>query len=92
MKTETIDFCKKYKENLHNKEFLKNDNSSFFEEMDKDVVDFYITSKKKSRYNSEAFILKLDEEDLEWLYKKYSKKAEEELQENINELKEKYKL
>lgn len=89
MKTEAIDFCKKYKQNLYNKEFLKKDNLSFLDKMDKNVVEFYITIREN--YQA-SLILKLDKEDLEYLYKKYSKKAQEELEQNIQELKEKYKL
>lgn len=89
MKTEAIDFCKKYKESLINKEILKNEKSLLIDKYDKNFINFYIFSKEKSRYDSNTCLLKLDEE---YLYKKYSKKVQEELEQNIQELKEKYKL
>lgn len=92
MKTEALDFCKKYQESIRNKEILENETNSFIIKSDKKLIDFYITSKEIGRYENNTFLLKLDKEDLQYLYEKYSKKAKEELEQNIEELKEKYKL
>lgn len=98
MKTEALDFCKKYQESIRNKEILENEkilddiSNSFIIKFDKKLIDFYIASKETGRYENKTFLLKLDEEDLQYLYEKYSKKAKKELEENIEGLKEKYKL
>lgn len=105
MKTEALDFCKKYQQSIRNKEIFREDNkiNPFTIKFDKKLINFYIVSKEIGRYEDNTFLLKLDKEDLQYLYEKYSKKAKEELEQNLEELKkeleenieglkEKYKL
>lgn len=85
MKTEAFDFCKKYNEKKKGRKSIHTGKHVY------PNISFYIIAKEDYVSQIHTFF-KLDEKDLKYLYRKYSKKAKEELEQNIEELKEKYKL
>jgi tRNA G46 methylase TrmB len=93
-------FCSKYKEKLKNDEDIKTntDISPFFDFRER--ISFYLSYRKYIPasfeiniigYNNDTSLFELDSEDLEYFYKKYSKKLNQELEKNIEKLKDEYK-
>jgi len=92
MNTGYRDFCRKYKEKLKRDLEIKIPNSDNLrikfifniEIVEKfPVAVFYPPDKK--------YLFTLDDEDLVYLYNKYSKLIRDELEENIKKIKEEYK-
>jgi len=88
MKTKYKDFCEKYRERKDiNKKFgnqsLKNLNSN-----KEDVVFNLVISKSGSMF--EDISLELDDEDLDHIYSQFSKKLEDEMNKNIEDIKDSY--
>ena len=101
MNMEIKNFIKKYREKIE----LDNKRKEFEEKRKDDVhympnpypfIRFYIGCEARHLYSFSHFpsynsIIELDNEDLEYLYSKYSKKLLEELDSNIEDIKNKYK-
>jgi hypothetical protein len=88
METKYKDFCEKYKERKDiteksDKQSLKNLNSK-----KEDVVFNLVISKSGSMI--EDISLELDDEDLDHIYSQFSKKLEEEMNKNIEDIKDSY--
>ncbi len=96
MNTGYRDFCEKYAEKLKNDKDIKENELDFFSDF-RDRINFnvnvYVTNPRSywmGGYNGQNLFV-LDEEDLKYLYDKYSKKIEAELKENVAKVKESYK-
>jgi hypothetical protein len=89
-----IDFITKYritKENREYNEFLYSLDYTLY----KEVYKFYLSAVWVSPFSPPGpskflELLELDDEDLQYLYNKYSKKLPEELESEIKKLKEEY--
>ena len=96
MDTGIRDFCVKYKEKLKNDKDIKENQLDFstdFRDRISFNVNMYISCPNTMRgfgYNGQN-LFTLDAEDLEYLYKKYSKKIEAEMEQNIAKVKDSYK-
>ena len=95
MGTGIRDFCVKYNERLKNDKDIKENELDFINDY-RDRISFnlnvYISGPNLTYtqpYHGEN-LFKLDKEDLEYLYKKYSKKVEAEMEQNIAEVKGNY--
>jgi hypothetical protein len=98
MKTNYKDFCKKYKEKLIVDKDIAENVTDIFKDIRprikfKLVVDEHIPNTIFiSNYPSIGIpLFVLDKEDLEFLYNKYSKRVKEEMEQNIEKIKENYK-
>ena len=96
MNTGYRDFCEKYAEKLKNDKDIKENQLDFFRDF-RDRINFnvnmYVTCPNTVcifGYNGQN-LFRLDEEDLKYLYDKYSKKIEDELKQNIAKVKDSYK-
>lgn len=98
MNKDIKEFCKLYHEKIKNDLEIKNNPKSPFEDYT-DRVTFSISFGKYApaffkvdfgRYPNTLFAL--DQEDLDYLYNKYSKKLQEELDANIEALKKEYNI
>ena len=99
MNKEIKDFCINYKKKLKNDKEIedrKGDETSIFQDYT-ERIRFSLNMYKWSpgvmimgQYNGTNLIT-LDSEDLEYFYKKYSKKLREEMQSNVEALKDEYK-
>jgi len=97
MDTVIRNFCKKYKEKLYNDKDIKENKTSFVNDY-RDRINFYVlerTNNPNTYYIGGVYhgdtLFCLDEEDLKYLYNKYSKKIKEERDKNIEDIKEEYK-
>jgi len=96
MDTGIRDFCVKYKEKLKNDKDIKENRLDFstdFRDRISFNVNMYISCPNTMRgfgYNGQN-LFTLDAEDLEYLYKKYSKKMVAEMEQNIAKVKDSYK-
>lgn len=96
MDTKILEFCNKYKEKKENDEYIKNN---------PEPPKVYNDSRARIQFtiaviehipamfggNCPNTLFALDDEDLEYLYNKYSKRLQDEMNQNIEEIKEKYK-
>lgn len=96
MDTGYRDFCVKYKEKLKIDKDIKENQIDFYKDF-RDRISFNVNMHISSPtavwgfgYNGQN-LFKLDSEDLEYLYKKYSKKIEAEMEQNIAKVKDSYK-
>ncbi len=96
MKTGIIDFCKKYEEKLINDKDIAEREMKRMDDL-RDRITFRVNVLSICPAIMKIFIeyggntlFDLDEEDLKYLYNKYSKKIKEEMQENISEIKKMY--
>lgn len=96
MKTSIKDFCKKYEEKLINdKDIAEREMKRMYDLRDRITFRVNVLSicpsimKSFIEYGGNT-LFDLDEEDLKYLYNKYSKKIKEEMQENISEIKKMY--
>jgi len=90
------DFCVKYNQKLKNDKDIKENQLDFTSDY-RDRINFnlnvYVTSPNTywmGEYNGQA-LFRLDEEDLEYLHNKYSKKIQAEMEQNIAKIKDDYK-
>ena len=93
MKTGIRDFCIIYKEKLKNDKNIKKNKLDFFSD-NGGGINFNINiqvSWLNMKWTYKRNLFRLDEEDLEYLYKKYSKKIKDEMEQNIAEIKDIYK-
>ena len=96
METGIKDFCIKYKEKLKNDKDIKENQKDFlcdYRERINFNLNIHVTrpnSLWEMPHNGQK-LFRLDEDDLEYLYKKYSKKIHEEMEQNISEIKDRYK-
>ncbi len=95
MDTEIRDFLVKYKEKLKNDKDIKERKLSFLDDY-RDRIKFrlnlYVSTPGSYCFvNNGTTLFTLDEEDLEYLHKKYSKKAVDEMKQNISEIEGSYK-
>jgi len=97
MKTAIRDFCRKYDEKLINdKDIAERDIPTFNDLRDRitfrvNVLSICPAIMKSFIEYSGNNLFDLDEEDLKYLYNKYSKKIEEEMRGNISEIEKMYK-
>ena len=96
MDTGIRDFCVKYNEKLKNDKDIKENQLDFFSDY-RDRINFNLNvyvpcpnTNWMGQYNGQN-LFRLDAEDLEYLYKKYSKKIEAEMEQNIAKVKDSYK-
>jgi len=96
MSTGYRDFCEKYNKKLKNDKDIKDNKLDFLRDF-RDRINFsvnmYIACPNtmcRWDYNGQN-LFRLDEEDLEYLYNKYSKKIEAEMAQNIAKVKDSYK-
>jgi len=96
MDTGIRDFCVKYNEKLKNDKDIKENELDFFSDF-RDRINFnlnmYVACPNThwmGQYNGQN-LFRLDEEDLEYLHNKYSKKIEAEMEQNIAKVKYSYK-
>lgn len=96
MDTGIRDFCVKYKEKLKNDKDIKENQLDYSRDF-RDRISFNVnmyTSHPNIMwsfgYNGQN-LFTLDSEDLEYLYNKYSKKIEAEMEQNIVKVKDRYK-
>lgn len=88
-------FCLKYKEKLNNDKDIEEKKLISIEDC-RDRISFYvnITSTIPAYLTMDSLqghnLFRLDNEDLEYLYNKYSKKLDEEMETVIEKLKEDY--
>ena len=92
MDTKINQFCKKYLEKLKNDKDIAEVKLDFFEDY-RERIGFCITEHSKTpnchylgMYNGSNLFF-LDEEDLKYLYEKYSKKLQDEMNKNIEQVK-----
>ena len=93
MDTGYRDFCKKYAEKLKNDKYIKENKSSDYTDRIDFNVNMYVINPSSywtGQYNGQNLFM-LDEEDLKYLYNKYSKKMEDELKQNIAKVKDSYR-
>ena len=96
MDTGIRDFCVKYKEKLKNDKDIKENQLDFFSDSI-DRINFNLNMYVSCPYRMWSFgyneenLFTLDAEDLEYLNKKYSKKIEDEMEQNIAKVKDSYK-
>jgi hypothetical protein len=96
MDTGIRDFCVKYNEKLKNDKDIKENQLDFFRDFRERInfnLNIYVSCPNTmwiGQYNGQN-LFRLDEEDLEYLYKKYSKKIEAEMEQNIAKVKDSYK-
>lgn len=95
MKTGIKDFLIKYKEKLENDKDIKENNIDYSIDH-RDRISFNLNVKSSDPISFPSFdqgknLFELDNEDIEYLYNKYSKKIDSELQQNIEKIKEEYK-
>ena len=90
------DFCVKYNQKLKNDKDIKENQLDFTSDY-RDRINFnlnvYVTSPNTywmGEYNGQT-LFRLDEEDLEYLHNKYSKKIQAEMEQNIAKIKDDYK-
>lgn len=94
MNTQINNFCKNYLLKLKNDKDIKENKLDIFCDYRERIsfnINMYKTAPGFLRINNHTenmFIL--DDEDLKYLYDKYSKKLQDELNENINKLKKEY--
>ena len=99
MNTPVRDFCKKYKEKSVNDAHIKKLLGSGADPLEaiydrSESINFYVISMTTipfSMSNGREVFFQLDEEDLKYLYDKYYKQIEEEMLNNIEEVRESYK-
>ena len=96
MDTGIKDFCVKYNEKLKNDKDIKENQLDVFNDY-RDRINFnlnmYVICPNihwTEQYNGQN-LFRLDEEDLKYLYNKYSKKIEAEMERNIEKVKNDYK-
>lgn len=96
MDTGIRDFCVKYNEKLKNDKDIKDNKLDFLRDF-RDRISFKVNMYTScpnimwsSGYNGQN-LFTLDDEDLEYLYKKYSKKIEAEMEQNVAKVKNSYK-
>ena len=96
MDTGIRDFCVKYNEKLKNDKDIKENQLDFSSDY-RDIISFNVNmyvscpnTMRMGEYNGQN-LFRLDEEDLEYLYKKYSKKIKAEMEQNIAKVKDSYK-
>jgi len=92
MDTEIRDFCVKYNEKIKNDKDIKDNQLYFFSDY-RERINFYLNIHVSCLHyigNGQNLFM-LDEEDLKYLYKKYSKKIEAEMEHNIAKVKDSYK-
>ncbi len=97
MTTGYRDFCEKYKEKIANDKDIR-ENEVDFQRDYRDRITFSISiystcpqAVRSPRMFDETTMFTLDEEDLKYLYDKYSKKLEAEMEANIAKVKGSYK-
>jgi len=96
MDTGIKDFLVKYNEKLKNDKDIKENKLDFFRDY-RDRISFNVNVYTSCPYanwrywNNGQSLFKLDAEDLEYLHKKYSKKIEAEMEQNIAKVKDSYK-
>jgi hypothetical protein len=97
MKTSYKDFCKKYKEKLVNDKDIEENKIDIFQDI-RPRISFKVVIEERvpntiligwSPYIGTT-VFTLDKEDLEYLYKKYSGRVKEEMEQNIAKVKESY--
>lgn len=96
METGIRDFCINYKKKLKNDKDIKENQIDFLYDY-RERINFslnmnvtYPSSLPSWQYDGQN-LFRLDEDDLEYLYKKYSKKILDEMEQNISEIKDRYK-
>lgn len=96
METGLRDFFVKYNEKLKNDKDIKDNKLDYFRDF-RDRISFSVNMRTSSPntmwsfgYNGEN-LFTLDEEDLKYLFEKYSKKIEDEMKQNIAKVKDSYK-
>ena len=96
MNTDINRFCNRYLKKLKNdKDILEKEIHSFDDVRER--ISFHITLKSYvpssiGQTDYSTLLFALDDEDLKYLYDKYSKKLQEEMKQNIDEVKQMYKL
>lgn len=89
-----LEFIEKYKEMYSNREYnnkLDKKNGLELHFKSKGEISFYVTyTDSQTIMSYPSRVLKLDDEDLKYLYDKYSKKLEEELRDSKEQLNSKY--
>lgn len=91
MKNSTFTFCKKYLQKLKNDKEIKENEVDFFRDYVDRIsftVNVHANNPHKMKFGGfgGTETLTLDEEDLGYLYNKYSKKLQSELERNIEEM------
>lgn len=95
MKTGYRDFCEKHNEKIANDADIKENESTKFTDFRK-RIGFSVNIKESSPGTMWIFgysgddLFVLDAEDLEYLYNKYSRKVQEEMDKNIEDIKNSY--
>lgn len=95
MKTGIKEFCLKYKKKIINDKEIQKASVQPLQDF-RERINFYVTVRETAPgyftmgVNSGDTLIKLDNEDIEYLYQKYSKKLQEEMEENINKIKKEY--
>ena len=97
MDTGYKDFCEQYKKKLENDKDIEENDLEYLTDF-RDRISFNVnvfiscpnTQWVGGIYNGKN-LFKLDDEDLEYLYKKYSKKIVAEMEQNIVNIKKSYK-
>ncbi len=95
MNTGYLDFCKAYNQKIKNdKDIKENSQHPLYDSRDRisfriNVIEICPAMRPIFGYNGSS-LFTLDQEDLEYLFNKYSKKAQEELDKNIEEIKNRY--
>lgn len=96
MDTGIRDFCIKYNEKLKNDKDIKENQLDLFSDY-RDRISFnlnmYVSCPNTTwiGHCNGQYLFTLDEEDLEYLHKKYSKKIEVEMEQNIAKIKDSYR-
>jgi len=95
MTTKILDFCEAYLEKLRTDEDIRENPMDWGDDY-RDRICFKVGFTRNNMHywgtflGGTAFIMELDKEDLKYLFDKYSRKLQEELNTNIFQITEKY--
>lgn len=96
MKTGIRDFCVNYNKKLKNDKDIK-ENEMFHLDDYRERIRFRLnmikstpSTYKVGGFDTGTIVFDLDDEDLKYLYDKYSKRCVEEMEENIKKIKDQY--
>lgn len=96
MNTGYKDFCKVYKKKLELDKDIKENPTDIFDNDYRDRITFHLTEYITNQMCSYigiytgSCLFTLDEEDMEYLYNKYSKKVKAEMEQNIKKVRNDY--
>lgn len=98
MNTKIKDFCEKYQDKLRFDKSIAKDKQKYSFHDYRDRISFNVNMTIYTPnimllggFNHGTIMMKLDAEDLKYLYNKYSKKIIDEMEENIQKIKNEYK-